>query len=270
MKKEKKNKKENTKVNIKLTFLVILLLFFLVLFVVGVTYQIFLYTDQGESVWNKIFGVDGDVFKNGSVTIVYTEGDNRVRITDAVPMSDEEGKNITRKDYLMDFTVSINITKKSEVTYQVVAEKDKNSTIEDKYIKIYLQRGLENEKYDEVVLEPTRFTPVKEENDFGVPIGDMILDEVTSDKDIKYYYRLRLWIASDYQLDNTYKYFTIKINVYGKGQRVRKNNTSNTTTKDNTKNTTDTKNNDNNKTDNKTTDETTENNNTTDTTKEEK
>ena len=37
-----------------------------------------------------------------------------------------------------------------------------------------------------------------------------------------------MWLDENYLIDNSYKYFTIKIDVYGKGQRIRDNNTENT------------------------------------------
>lgn len=223
-----KNEKKIEEINSKNIFLVVILLFLLVVLVIGVTYQIYMYTDKGTNILNKIFGGDQDIFKNGSVTIVYTEGENKVKIENALPMTDSEGMSIRDNNEIMDFSISVNITKNSNVSYQVVAQKDKESTLPDEAIKIYLQRSIDNTKFDEEVLKPTLFKGVTEENDYGVPLGDMVIDEVTTNKSVTYYYRLRMWLDENYLIDNSYKYFTIKIDVYGKGQRIRDNNTENT------------------------------------------
>lgn len=209
------------KVNKKRLFLLLFLLFLLVIFVIGVSYQVYLYTDSGTSIINKIFGGEEDIFKNNTVTVVYTESESSVRIENAVPMADEVGMRLSNHEQLMDFTVSISIAKSSAVSYEVVAEKDPSSTIPDRYIKIYLQRSIQNPTYEEEIMKPTRYEGVKEEDDYGVPSGNMVLDQVTTSESTIYYYRLRMWLADDYQLDNTYRYFTIKINVYGKGERIK-------------------------------------------------
>lgn len=217
---EKDKEKKNSDVNKKSLVLIILLIFILVVLVIGVSYQVYLYTDSGSSVINKIFGGEDNIFKNGTVTLTYTEGEKSIRIENAVPMSDKDGMNLSNPEQLMDFTVNIDITKNSTVTYEVAAEKDPTSTISDKYIKIYLQRSLNSPTYEEEVLKPTTYTGIKEDDEYGVPAGSMILDQSTTSESITYYYRLRMWLSSDYVLDDTYRYFTIKINVYAKGDKI--------------------------------------------------
>lgn len=217
---EKDKEKNSNEVSKKALILIILLIFILVVLVIGVSYQVYLYTDSGTSVINKIFGGEEDIFKNGTVTLTYTEGEKSIRIENAIPMSDKDGMNLSNPEQLMDFTVNIDITKNSTVTYEVVAEKDPTSTIADKYIKIYLQRSLNTPTYEEAIMRPTTYTGIEKEDEYGAPAGSMILDQSTTSESITYYYRLRMWLANDYVLDDTYRYFTIKINVYAKGEKI--------------------------------------------------
>ncbi len=224
------------KVNKKALIIMVVLIFLLVILVVGSSYQVYLYTTTGKSIINEILGRDSNIFNNGTVTIVYTEGENSVKIENAIPMTDEAGMKMSDPSQLMDFTVSININKSSNVSYEIVAEKDQTSTIDNKYIKIYLQRSINAPTYEEEIIMPTKYTPIEEEDDYGVPSGNMVIDQVSVSSSITYYYRLRMWLDSSYPLDNTYKFFRIKINVYGKGERIKNNNTTNNSTTNNNNN----------------------------------
>lgn len=212
----------------KSLFVLILLLFLLVTLVVGVSYQIYLYSTTGKSLINEIFGTgNDDIFSNGSVTIVYTEGEDSMLIENAIPMSDESGMKISDPNELMDFNVGISINRSSAVSFEVVAEKDSKSTLDNKNIRLYVQRGINKPTYEEEILMPTNFLPIEKEDDYGAPEGVMVLDQVTTSESATYYYRLRMWLDNKFVLDNTYKYFKIKVNVYGKGERIKGENANN-------------------------------------------
>jgi len=190
--------------------------------VIGVSYQVYLYTESGSSVINKIFGdKEENIFKNGTVTLVYNEGETDIEISNAVPLSDQDGMRLSNKEQLMDFTVSIDITKNSTVSYEVVAEKDPNSTIPDKYIKLYLERSLNDITYEEKIMMPTVYKGIDKDDSYGALKGSMILDQATISNSVIYYYRLRMWLSKDYVLDDTNRYFTIKVNVYAKGEKMK-------------------------------------------------
>ncbi len=232
-------------------FVLILLLFLLVVLVIGVSYQIYLYSTTGKSLINEIFGTgNDDIFSNGSVTIVYTEGEDSMLIENAIPMSDESGMKISDPNELMDFNVGISINRSSAVSFEVVAEKDSKSTLDNKNIKLYVQRGINKPTYDEEILMPTNFSPIDKEDDYGAPEGVMVLDQVTTSETATYYYRLRMWLDNKFVLDNTYKYFKIKINVYGKGERIKGGNTNNNNNSNSSSNNNGNNNNNNNINDN--------------------
>ena len=219
---DKEEEEYEDDVSKKNLFLLILLLLILVILIIGVTYQVYLYTTSGKSLINEIFGRGNpDVFHNGTVTVVYTEGENDITIENAIPMTDDAGMKLSSPDQLMDFTVSVDITKSSTVSCEIAAEKDSSSTISNDDIKLYIQRSINKPTYEEEVLMPTHYVPLKEDDDYGVPSGSMVIDQFSISKSIKYYYRLRMWLDSHYQLSGEYKFFKIKINVYSKGERIR-------------------------------------------------
>lgn len=222
------NEEQLEKVNKKGMFLIVLLLLILVLLVIGVTYQVYLYSGIGESsdgkngtihLFDRIIGHDSEV---GVVTTVYTEGRNRILIDNMMPMSDAKGKVMVGTSAMMDFAVHFNIHKKSRITTQISALKDDSSTIPDKYVKMYVQRSINGEQFEEEILSPTAYTGIEEDNEFGTKKGSMILDEVTTSRSITYNYRLRMWLDTNYPVDSTKRYFTVRVNTNTKGERIKK------------------------------------------------
>ena len=248
-KKDKNNvSDQEVRVSKKTLLLTMLMLLVLVVLVVGVTYQVYMYSGSNETLINKIIGrepiIDNNTNTNtetntntntntnrntnnwwwpftpsnpttpddGKVTITYNETDNFITITNAVPMSDEAGKIMSNSDEYMDFTVDIKMTKKASIKYQVVADKEKDSTIKDSEIRLYLERSDDGLNYQEV-MEPTAYIPLAINNEFGSKKGNMVMDEVVVNGTKTYYYRLRMWLASDYHMTIEPKTFRARVNV---------------------------------------------------------
>lgn len=189
----------------------ILVVISVVLVALGVTFASFTFSGVGQTE-NKI--------KTGTVTMVYTEGENKIAITNAMPIEDSEGKLLTNNDQVFDFTVDINTTQ--AIAYEVTAVKDDNSTLENTDVRLYLERSLDGTKYEEV-LAPSNYTPTKEDDKFGAKKGEMILDTGTVSENTSYKYRLRMWLSKDYEITSESKSFTVRVNVYGKeGNSIKK------------------------------------------------
>ena len=200
-------KKDNKKkVKIAITVLVAAL----ILAVVGVTYAVFNYTGQG-SVVNSI--------STGVMTMTYTEADNKISITNAMPMEDNVGKKLTGTDQVFDFTVETNITGKQSIAYEVTALKADTSTLDNKDVRLYLEKSTDGTTYSEV-LAPSAFTPIDstapDDTDlYGAKKKEMVLDTGTIQSSVKYYYRLRMWVSKDYEITKDVKTFTVTVNAYG-------------------------------------------------------
>jgi len=201
-------KKDNKK---KVKIAIAVLVTALILAVVGVTYAVFNYTGQG-SVVNSI--------STGVMTMTYTEADNKISITNAMPMEDNVGKKLTGTDQVFDFTVETNITGKQSIAYEVTALKADTSTLDDKDVRLYLEKSTDGTTYNEV-LAPSAFTPIDstapDDTDlYGAKKKEMVLDTGTIQSSVKYYYRLRMWVSKDYKVTKDSKSFTVTVNVYGK------------------------------------------------------
>ncbi len=210
----KENKRKNKSKNqvkderVQATVIVILV-FLLVLLVIGVTYAVFQYASEGKKI-NQV--------KTGTITMNYTEGKTGISITNAMPISEEAGKILSNENDLFDFTVSTEITGDQGIIYEVVATKDNNSTLANNEIRLYLQSGTTAGIYDQEELNPTAYTPLDQDDNIGAKAGEMILATkgIYGTTSEIVYYRLRMWVDSSYQLSNTAKSFTVKVNVYAK------------------------------------------------------
>ena len=226
-----------------------------ILITVGVTYSFFAYIKEGTT---------DNTIKAGSISFIYEEVNkmgNGIKIEDALPTSDTEGKASTN---YFDFKVTSSTASTIAIPYEITARKDKNSDNLDEYVKIYLTKVDGNEEEEkvlsmfnnledteQVLKQGTEKTLYKSE----IPVG------VTNYTDN---YRLRMWLNDnkedgsvlDYSgtmvcRDNTYttkeecesngsdwissqeylnqnKTFKITINVYANGKSLTSNELQNT------------------------------------------
>ncbi len=190
----------DNKKNVVLSVIFIILLF---IFVIGISY----------AVWNRTFlGTQENSINTGYISFSYTESDtNVIEIHNAVPISDEKGKMLSGNNEMFDFTVSAKFAGVSSVDYEIYATPIVQ-TIDSKYIKVYL-----TDQYDQ---------PVGFYGEVEVPTYDSLEDSTiegtktiykstltTSGKVVDY--RLRIWVASDYNVPSESQKFAFKVNVVG-------------------------------------------------------
>ncbi len=178
----------------------------LIILVIGISYAAFTYSGIGEK---------ENVITTGTITMAYNEGSNGISLSNAIPTSDEVGKELTGENNEFDFTVNINIVGKTTINYEVTAEKQDGSTLQDNEVRIYLEKSTENENNYQAVDNPSYYEPLADKDQFGAKRGEMVLDVGSANETTIYYYKLRMWIADTYELTEEKKTFTIKVNVYG-------------------------------------------------------
>ena len=101
----------------------------LVLITAGVTYAFFSYTKEG---------VTENTISTGTITFYYDEKEgngNGIEITDAMPMSDTDGKASTD---VFNFNVTSTIAGDVSIPYEVTARKAADSTLAEDQVKLYL------------------------------------------------------------------------------------------------------------------------------------
>ena len=183
----------------------------LVLMIVGISYAAFQFNGPGSKL---------NTITTGAITMEYTESDNVINMTGALPTTDATGKvRLTEGEYL-DFTVKSAITGTTNINWEIAAEDVTSATkkIDGKYIKLYLTK-LDDSNNESQVMAPKVFTAKTSENTkTGRPSGMMSLATGTMSTSETTKYRLRMYVDEDYnpQGDGGSLSFSVKINAYGK------------------------------------------------------
>ena len=187
------------------------LVLILVLMIVGISYAAFQFTGPGSKL---------NTITTGAITMEYTESDNIINMTGALPTTDATGKvRLTEGEYL-DFTVKSAITGTTNINWEIAAEDvtPASKKIDGKYIKLYLTK-LDDSNNESQVMAPKVFTVKTSENTkTGRPSGMMSLATDTMSSSETNKYRLRMYVDESYnpQGDGGDLSFSVKVNVYGK------------------------------------------------------
>ena len=201
----------------KQIFLTLVAVLSLILITVGVSYSLFTYSKTG---------VTDNVVKTGKINFLYTEVSGigkGISLTDAFPISDEEGKLQTGEGKVFDFKITSTIEMNSSISYEVTARKKSDSTLAEDKVKLYLTEvdGIEKE-----LLLDNYYN--LEQTSTKVPDGvvEKTIYEGTVPANTSNYeknFRLRMWIdnnADFSQGDMNNKTFTVTVNVYSTGKVV--------------------------------------------------
>lgn len=205
--------------NSKQVLLSVLGVAILVVAVVGVSFAAFSYSKTGEQV---------NTITTGTITMNYTDDSNGINLTNAMPMSDDDGKKLTGENNVFDFTVSATISGSgtTNIDYAIIAAPEDGNTLNDDDIKVWLTDtsdvGQGNTASNPVVLNTLPASSTTSATT-GSPDSsdDYVLKSGTfsgtggSDS-----YRLRMWVdynapsmAGDVASQLTYQ---LRVNVYGK------------------------------------------------------
>ena len=213
--------------NSKQVLLSVLGVAILVVAVVGVSFAAFTFSQTG---------VKENVITTGTINMSYSEPENGITLTDAMPMEDANGIALNGANNTFDFSVTatINGSGTTTIDYAITAVTEKDKVLTDDYVKVYLTdmsgsadtpiAGYETPKKVSALEE----TGSSEES--GAPAGQYVLERGTfSGTGGTNLYRLRMWVSSDYPIDQqnvdpdgdgeqiapgkqTYK---LRVNVYG-------------------------------------------------------
>ena len=151
----------------------------------------------------------------GNITLNYTNNITGLSIKDVSPITDTIGMKKSEDGDYFDFSINVDLDNATSIEYEISAIKDeKNSTISDDDIRIYLERE-ESGTYTKV-FGPDKFSPLKKDSSIGSQTGSMILASVIKKKSTVDNYRLRMWL-SDKSLIATGNY-SVEIVVNGKAK----------------------------------------------------
>lgn len=197
-----KNDKLKEEKNGKLYFILLALLL-VVLLAIGISAVAVTVTKKGDKV---------NTITTGNISLDYTEDTNGITITNAMPLTDAVGKKLSGTDQYFDFSVISTITGQANITYEISALKLGKSTLDDKNVKLYLEKK-ESGAYKEV-MKPTTFTPLASKSDIGSEEGTMILYKDTVKSSQTDHYRLRMWLDENAKIDNISRTFTVQVAIH--------------------------------------------------------
>ena len=187
-------------------------LFLLLLFIIFLTSIIsficFSMSDRFNSIKNN-------TITTGSVLFSFSDGNNYINMIDVYPVSDDVGMKLTGSNEMYEFNVSEkyygNTSKKKRSDYSnyeaSLVLNDKN-TIEPKYIKIYLIKNQKEVKINDRIINRISELPKSKVQNNGYTL---IRNEITDDNFDTYTFRM--WLSTDYKVDNVSRIFKCKIVV---------------------------------------------------------
>ena len=205
--------------NSRKVFLSVLGVAILLVAVVGVSFALYSTGANGKD--NSI--------STGTITMSYTEPSNGINLTNALPISDAEGKSLKGEGNVFTFTVSATASGTVTVPYEINITKDSSTTLADGAVAVYLTKGTTTET--EVVAKKLMSQVVTTANKstyrtdsyklYSTNVvyqnGTVKTGEATTT------YNLRIWVDANADAnaikDQTYKIFVnvdSKVNAIGK------------------------------------------------------
>ena len=201
--------------NSKQVLLSVLGVAILVVAVVGVSFAAFTFSQTGN-VENTI--------TTGTISMTYTEPENGINLTNAMPMTDDSGKVLAADNEKFDFTVSADISDGGAgtvINYALAATTEPGATLTDQYVKVYLT-DQEDAPIGDYATAAKTVGSLEDgtgaSDAAGVPEGQKVLYRGTYNATTTSTYRLRMWVSEDYPIDTASgsETYTLRVNVYGK------------------------------------------------------
>ena len=183
---------------------------FILVVVIGISYSAFTYSGIGKK---------ENTITTGAITMLYTESDNTISVTNALPTTDNTGKTRKTSGEYFDFTVKTSITGNTDINYEIAAKEESGNTFSGANIKYYLTTVDSAGKETEVMAPRTYYEEPSGNVYTGRPADMMSLytGNLKNQGDTTINYRLRLWVDENYnpQGDDEGLIYKVKVNVYG-------------------------------------------------------
>lgn len=197
--------------------IVVLLLSMITIFL-GFSAAIFVYLGKGTT--NNVIQTGRIVFSYSDADIGSEDG-NGIDIVNALPMSDASGKILSSPKEYFDFTISASTTN-TDLVYEIVANKQEDSTMNEGVVKIYLTEFNGNTEVETPItggnVTPT-YAELSDTNN-NLLEGKTIYYGTVNAGEVAYgkKFRLRMWIdnrATENEVGESV--FKVKVNVAAVG-----------------------------------------------------
>ena len=188
----------------------------LIIVTIGITYAVFTYTKLGTT---------DNTVTSGTLKFLYTENTGvktGIKLTNALPISDTQGKALDGDNNVFDFSIEATNTGTETIPYEVTLRKKDTSTLAEENIKVYLTGRIESQESS--ILEPTKYNELTQTNiNVGSEIEKTIYNGTVNGGEVSYRkdFRLRMWIDEQSNQDDINgKEFTATVNVYANAELV--------------------------------------------------
>ena len=188
----------------------------LIIVTIGITYAVFTYTKLGTT---------DNTVTSGTLKFLYTENTGvktGIKLTNALPISDTQGKALDGDNNVFDFSIEATNTGTEAIPYEVTLRKKNTSTLAEENIKVYLTDRTETTEKDE--LEPTKYSELTQTNiNVGNEIEKTIYKSSVAGGEVSYRkdFRLRMWIDEQSNQDDINgKELTAMVNVYANAELI--------------------------------------------------
>ena len=200
------------------------ILLILLVITIGVTYAFYTYRGQGQR---------ENTVKTGELSFVYDEQrqeGNQVSLTNAFPMTDEQGKGQMGNNSVFEFVITAT-TKGAPISYEIYLTKEESSTLSEQVVKTYLTKVTDNS--ETAVVDTRNQREINLYSELGdttlVAQGKTLYQETIPASQATYNqtFRYRMWIDEDasQMQDGEWIYngksFSVKVNVYASNEEMR-------------------------------------------------
>ncbi len=214
----KVEQKDFKKENFRTVVLTIVATIVLILSCIGLSFATLQYASKG---------IQTNTITTGKLSMTYSEDSEGISITNANPMSDEAGMQLTDVANIdgsystrntFRFSVSSTIVGTGQIGYEITAIKKELETpmLADDDVKLYLAQVLPDGT-EITVMEPRNFTGIAEKSQLGSPEGSMILSQGVMSSSQTTNYILKMWVDYDYDPNGIGGSYAVTVNVYGRG-----------------------------------------------------
>ena len=147
--------------------------------------------------------------QTGSILFSFEEGNRAINIDNALPTSDDIGKQNFKEGENFTFGVatSIKSKKQSKITYEISLTPN-ITTLDSKYVRIYL---LEDGK--EILINNRSVNNYADLPNSSIRPNSKVLYKTTVLSDSRKAYTFKMWLSKDYELDEIKKTFSCYVNV---------------------------------------------------------
>ena len=188
----------------------------LIIVTIGITYAVFTYTKLGTT---------DNTVTSGTLKFLYTENTGvktGIKLTNALPISDTQGKALDGDNNVFDFSIEATNTGTEAIPYEVTLRKKADSTLEENYVKVYLTDRTETTEKEELAV--IKYSKLPQTNiDVGSEIEKTIYNGSVDGNTTNYKkdFRLRMWVDDTEDSSDIYgKKFTAMINVYSNAKVI--------------------------------------------------